>query len=103
MSAPTKSTIRPWIMQRQVAGELRLEDLRVEVPGRRAVDERAEEERGEGDADGRVPAEQRDGDAEEADRRDGWMSLVESRNCQPSMSIAPARPANAPEIAIARK
>ena len=32
-----------------------------------------------------------------------WMSPVESRYCQPRMSIAPASPANAPEIAIARK
>ena len=30
-----------------------------------------------------------------------WMSRTPRRNCQPRMSIAPARPANVPEIAIA--
>ena len=78
--------------QRQVAGELRLEDLRVEVPRRRPVEERAEQERGEPDADRRVAPEQRDRDADEADL-DVWTSPVASRNCQPRMSIAPARPA----------
>ena len=30
-----------------------------------------------------------------------WMSSTPRRNCQPRMSIAPASPANVPEIAIA--
>ncbi len=34
---------------------------------------------------------------------DAWMSSTPIRNCQPRMSIAPPRPAKAPEIAIARK
>ena len=55
--------------QRQVAGELRREDRRVEAARRGAVDERAEEQRGEADADRGVAAEQRDGDADEADVR----------------------------------
>ena len=29
-----------------------------------------------------------------------WMSFVAIRNCQPSTSSAPARPANAPQMAI---
>ena len=88
--------------QRQVLGQLGLEDLGIEVARRGAREQAAEEQRRERDAYGRVPAEQRDRDADERDRR-SRMSSVESRNCQPSTSTAPARPANAPEIAIARK
>src|ERR671924_379799 len=55
--------------QRQVPGELRLEDGRIEVPRRGAVQERAEEQRAEEDADGRVPPQQRDGNADERDLR----------------------------------
>ena len=63
---------------------------------------RREQERGEGDAQGRVASEEGDRDADEADRR-ALESVMSSRNCQPRTSIAPARPANRPAIAIARK
>ena len=53
--------------RRQVAGELRAEDRRVELPARGAVDQRAEEQRCEADADRGVAAEQGGGEADEAD------------------------------------
>ena len=88
--------------RRQVAGELGLEDVRVEAARRGAVEQGAEQQRREEDADRGVAPEQRDGDADEADR-EVWTSSWPSRNCQPRMSIAPPSPANAPAIAIARK
>ena len=87
--------------ERQVRGELGQEDLRIEVP-RGRPGECGEEQSREADADRLVPAEQRDGDTDEADRR-RRKSFVLSWNFQPRMSIAPASPANMPEIAIARK
>ena len=53
---------------REVAGELRLDHVRLQAV-RRAEQERAEEQRGETGADGGVAPEQRDCDAEEADVR----------------------------------
>ena len=53
--------------RREVAGERRLEDARVELPRGRPDLERGEEERREEDADRLVAPEQRDGDADEAD------------------------------------
>ena len=68
-SAPTNSTISPWMMSVRLdassGGKISGSRFRVDVP----VCERGEEERGEADADGGVPAEQRDGDADEPDRR----------------------------------
>ena len=55
--------------QRQVRRELWLEDLRIEVAGRGAVEQAAEEQRRERDPDGGVAAEQRHRDADERDRR----------------------------------
>src|SRR5919108_406655 len=56
---------------REVPRELGLEDVRVEVPRRRAVEKRCEEDGGEEDPDRRVAAEQRHGDADERDLRGG--------------------------------
>ena len=55
--------------QRQVRCELGLEDLGIEVAGRRAGEQAAEEQCRERDPDGGVAAEQRYGDADERDRR----------------------------------
>ncbi len=53
--------------QGEVAGEARVEDVGVQAPRRRAVGERAEQERGEHDPHRRVPPEEGDRDAEVAD------------------------------------
>ena len=63
MSAPTKSTTRPWISSVRLEASSGWKIVGVEVPGRRPGDERAEEQGREEDADGGVAAEQRDGDA----------------------------------------
>jgi hypothetical protein len=54
---------------RQVAREVGPENVSVQVPRRRAGEQRAEEQRGEQDSDRRVPAEERDGDPDEDDVR----------------------------------
>ena len=68
-SAPTKSSTSAWIISVRLPASCGGKTDRVEAARRRAVDERAEEERGEADADRGVAAEQRDGDADEADVR----------------------------------
>ena len=69
-SAPTKRMISAWIIVARLPGELRREDVRVELAGRGADLQRTEEQRGEEDPDGLVAAEQRDRDADEPDRPD---------------------------------
>ncbi len=77
-SAPMNSTTSPWMMEREVARELRDlkisgSRLRCDVP----VSKRTEEKRCKTRADRRVSTEQRDGDAEEADR---WERIVLDRD-----------------------
>ena len=62
--------------RRQVAGELRREDVRVEAARRGAVEQGAEQQRREEDADRRVAPEHGHGDAGEADRVEIWTSSV---------------------------
>ena len=69
----------------------------MEVP----VDEPAEEERGETDADRGVASEQGDCDTDEADLR--HLDVEHAEAVLPADDVeAPASPANAPEIAIAK-
>ena len=75
----------------------------VEVAGRRAVQQRTEEERAEEDADRRVAAEEGDRDPDERDLG-GDLHARQVDTEQPAEQVdPPASPANAPEIAIARK
>ena len=101
-SAPTKSTIRPWIRRVRFEASSGWKTagsrLRVDVPFRSAPKSSAERPT--------PTAVLRPSSATAIPVKpivDAWMSLVERRNCHPRMSSAPARPANAPEIAIARK
>ena len=93
----------PWIMSRQLDGRARVEELGVEIARGCPCLECGEQQGGECDADGSVATQKRDGDADEADRR--ALDLSRYRDGTPSraMSSAPARPANTPAMAIARK
>ena len=101
-SAPTKRMISAWIIVARLPASSAGKTSGSSWRGRRADLQRAEEERGEEDPDRLVAAEQRDRDADEADDADVEV-VRRDRNFQPSTSTAPARPANAPEIASARK
>ena len=93
MSAPMKSTTSAWIISVRFAGELGAGRPRVEAARRRAVEERGEHERRRGR---RRPRVLRPSSATAMPMKpmcDAWMSSTPRRNCQPSMSIAPARPA----------
>nr|WP_228431015.1 hypothetical protein [Baekduia soli] len=77
--------------RRQVLGQLGLEDRRVQVAHRRAVDQRAEQQRRQARADRRVASQQCHRDAQEADLR--RLDVVRGQVELPAQDVERARQA----------
>ena len=84
--------------ERQVGRQLRVEDRRVEVAHGRAVEQRAEQQRAPGPCRTRCCGRAARPRSRSSRPARSWMSFVAMRNCQPSTSSAPARPASRPQI-----
>src|SRR3954454_10816729 len=102
VSAPTNRTTRPWMIWARLAArsgrKMDGSSCRPEVPFRSAPKSSA--------ASPTPTAVLRPSSATAIPTKpivDARTSACPRRNCQPRMSIAPARPANAPEMAMARK
>ena len=84
----------------QVRGQLGLEDRRIEVALRGPAEQPAEQQRGRHRPDRRVAARAARPRCRGSRSARSGCRWSRCRNCQPSTSIDPARPANSPQIAI---